>query len=96
MNGSTTETLASTGGLARPLAALRLLFAPITGIAGRMMRQHRIRRAHTQLLELDDRTLRDLGIDRSEIGRVVRFGRDGVGLEAGALGDSLPYPRHRR
>jgi hypothetical protein len=40
----------------------------------------RLRRAATELHELDERMLRDIGIAREEIGHVVRFGRapDGV------------------
>jgi uncharacterized protein YjiS (DUF1127 family) len=36
----------------------------------------RKRRAEHELAQLDDRMLRDIGIDRSEIRRVVRFGRE--------------------
>lgn len=33
-------------------------------------------RAQQQLLELDDRTLRDIGVDRTEITSVVHYGRN--------------------
>ena len=35
----------------------------------------RLSKAATELSDLDDRMLRDIGISRAEIGRVVRFGR---------------------
>jgi uncharacterized protein YjiS (DUF1127 family) len=34
------------------------------------------RRAMKELYELDDRMLKDIGIDRSEVPRVARFGRE--------------------
>jgi uncharacterized protein YjiS (DUF1127 family) len=37
--------------------------------------RRRERRAEHELAQLDDRMLRDIGIDRSEIRRAVRFGR---------------------
>jgi uncharacterized protein YjiS (DUF1127 family) len=37
--------------------------------------RRRLRRASGELARLDDRMLRDIGVTRSEIGRVVRFGR---------------------
>lgn len=36
--------------------------------------QHR--RAMKELYQLDDRMLRDIGVDRSEVPRVARFGRE--------------------
>lgn len=41
-----------------------------------LQREHDIARCIRQLDGLDDRTLRDLGMHRSEIGHVVRHGRD--------------------
>jgi uncharacterized protein YjiS (DUF1127 family) len=38
-------------------------------------RERRLREAEAQLQCLDDRMLKDLGIGRSEIRRVVRYGR---------------------
>ena len=58
--------------------------ATLTGLAGRIVRGYwhafwdrRARRATVEILHsLDDRTLRDIGICRSEIGSVV-YGRHG-------------------
>ncbi|MFM9851154.1 MAG: DUF1127 domain-containing protein [Hyphomicrobiaceae bacterium] len=36
--------------------------------------QHR--RAMKELYQLDDRMLRDIGVDRSEVPRIARFGRE--------------------
>jgi uncharacterized protein YjiS (DUF1127 family) len=38
--------------------------------------QRRLRRARSELESLDDRMLKDIGVVRCEIGRVVRYGRD--------------------
>ena len=45
----------------------------LTGVS--LAERRRIRRASGELARLDDRMLRDIGVTRSEIGRVVRFGR---------------------
>lgn len=82
-------------GTFRVLTALAMLFAPIARAARSLTRQNRMRRAHEELMALDDRTLHDLGIDRSDIGRVVRWGRDGFGMELAAR-DVLPHSRHDR
>jgi uncharacterized protein YjiS (DUF1127 family) len=79
-------------GAVRLFTALAMLFMPIARAAKALTRQRRIRRAHEELMALDDRTLHDLGIDRSEIGRVVRWGRDGFGMEFAAR-DAHPIPR---
>lgn len=41
-----------------------------------LLRRRNIARATAILLQLDDRALRDIGINRAEIGDVVRHGRD--------------------
>jgi uncharacterized protein YjiS (DUF1127 family) len=41
--------------------------------------QRRVNRTIAALSELSDRTLADIGIDRSEIARVARYGRAGTG-----------------
>jgi uncharacterized protein YjiS (DUF1127 family) len=51
--------------LSRPVRLIRLAQAEW---------QHR--RAMKELYQLDDRMLRDIGVDRSEVPRVARFGRE--------------------
>jgi uncharacterized protein YjiS (DUF1127 family) len=49
----------------------------------------RLSKAATELNELDERMLRDIGVSRSEIGRVVRFGRrDGAAAAPWAGSDA--------
>jgi uncharacterized protein YjiS (DUF1127 family) len=40
-----------------------------------LVRQRRLRRLEDELAHLDDRTLKDIGLDRSEIGPAIRWGR---------------------
>jgi uncharacterized protein YjiS (DUF1127 family) len=40
--------------------------------------EFRARRAARRLMELDDYMLRDMGLSRTDIGRVVRGGRDSL------------------
>jgi uncharacterized protein YjiS (DUF1127 family) len=59
---------------------LRRIVAAVGNAFHRAMMASRYRHAARQLGTLDDRMLRDLGINRSEINSVVRFGRfDGTG-----------------
>ncbi|HZT48355.1 MAG TPA: DUF1127 domain-containing protein [Hyphomicrobiaceae bacterium] len=65
-------------GPARRLAALlgwlaSAILASLAAIAEIRTRA----RAERDLADLDDRMLRDIGITRTEIGRVVRYGRRG-------------------
>jgi hypothetical protein len=62
---SALETCAS--GAARPSWWERL--------ARRIVNEYRIHRAEREMAGLDERTLRDLGLDRSGLGYVARFGR---------------------
>jgi uncharacterized protein YjiS (DUF1127 family) len=39
-------------------------------------REREVRRLMEELASLDDRTLRDIGLTRGDLGRAVRFGRD--------------------
>ena len=68
---------AATGGGA---AIIRTLAKAVLAAAGKWWRAYNIRRAHIaaarELHALDDRTLRDIGVSRSEIKWVVVHGRD--------------------
>jgi len=57
-----------------PLAGLVRL---ATGLAGAIREYLRIRQATAALNDLSPELLKDLGIDRSEIERVAKFGRRG-------------------
>jgi uncharacterized protein YjiS (DUF1127 family) len=61
-------------------AIIRALAKAVIAAAGKWWRTHTIRRAHIaairELHALDDRTLRDIGVSRSEIEWVVVYGRD--------------------
>jgi uncharacterized protein YjiS (DUF1127 family) len=48
----------------------------LSGLAA-IVERSRLARAEQDLAGLDDRMLRDIGINRTEIGRVVRYGRSG-------------------
>jgi len=65
---TTCDPPATQSGWSRLLASLRL-----TGTS--LAERRRLRRASGELQRLDDRMLRDIGVTRSEIGRVVLFGR---------------------
>ncbi|MEQ1613649.1 MAG: DUF1127 domain-containing protein [Hyphomicrobiaceae bacterium] len=47
----------------------------VAAYAGELVCQRALRRMEYELERLDDRTLKDIGMDRSEIRRHVRFGR---------------------
>ncbi|QPF89908.1 DUF1127 domain-containing protein [Bradyrhizobium commune] len=56
---------------------LRSVGETLVALPSQWRREHEIKRAVDTLMELDDRTLRDLGIcGRADIERVVRSGRD--------------------
>ena len=61
-------------------AIIRVLAKAVIAAAGKWWRAHTIRRARIaairELHALDDRTLRDIGVSRSEIEWVVVYGRD--------------------
>lgn len=55
-------------------------FAGLLGGPGRMFKRWREKRRHVRAMEelnqLDDRMLKDIGIDRSGIPRAARYGRE--------------------
>lgn len=53
-------------------ATLRVALAPWRA----WRRERRIRRDLASLREMDDRGLRDIGLDRGDLERAVRYGRD--------------------
>lgn len=68
-DGSFSHDTQLLAGLFSPLAeAVHLLTSPVTAI----VRLMRVRWTETQLSELDDRTLRDIGLNRSQIGSIAR------------------------
>jgi uncharacterized protein YjiS (DUF1127 family) len=54
---------------------LQVLTTHIRNLCTRLREQRRPRRAARDLEALDDHILKDIGIGRSEIGRLVRNGR---------------------
>jgi uncharacterized protein YjiS (DUF1127 family) len=56
-------------------ALLGRLAAGILAALAAIAERRRIVRAERALVDLDDRMLRDIGITRTQIGRVVRYGR---------------------
>jgi uncharacterized protein YjiS (DUF1127 family) len=50
--------------------------AGLAGLIGALAREREIRRSMKHLASLDDHALRDIGLTRGDIERVVRFGRD--------------------
>jgi uncharacterized protein YjiS (DUF1127 family) len=47
----------------------------LASLAGRVQEYFRVRKAMEELRSLSPESLKDIGIDRSEIERIVRFGR---------------------
>lgn len=71
--------VASEAGPLSPSAAravvLQFLTSGIKALFSALREKRRRRRAERELGIFDDRMLKDIGIDRSEIGRAVRKGR---------------------
>jgi uncharacterized protein YjiS (DUF1127 family) len=61
---------------ARGRARWARLAARITRLVAAATQAYRVRQAKRQLMALDDQLLRDLGVGRGEIERVVHSGRD--------------------
>jgi uncharacterized protein YjiS (DUF1127 family) len=51
------------------------LAAGLRALAWLLIERYRLMQARNDLAALDDRMLKDIGIERSQIGRVVRYGR---------------------
>jgi uncharacterized protein YjiS (DUF1127 family) len=58
------------------------LFARLRALLRRLGAELAARRATHTLASLDDRTLRDIGIERDQIWHAVRYGREAVHGEA--------------
>jgi uncharacterized protein YjiS (DUF1127 family) len=52
-----------------------MIMSAAWGWISELARQRRLRRLEYELERLDDRTLKDIGLDRSEIGPAIRWGR---------------------
>jgi len=77
----TLEIESRTGQAVVPLpAAPSTTFGSFIGAPARLLRagarEWRFRRAANELRQMDDRVLRDIGIDRGEIVRASRYGRE--------------------
>src|SRR5262249_44501564 len=74
------RTLQAAAGGGAAIIRIRALAKAVTAAAGKWWRADTIRRAHlaavSELHALDDRTLRDIGVSRSEIKWVVLHGRE--------------------
>ncbi|MDP5217352.1 hypothetical protein Q5Y75_09010 [Ruegeria sp. 2205SS24-7] len=66
-------SIAPEGGLSAPVLNLRRLYA---GVQRARLREHRIRRDSRQFAQLNDRLLKDIGLERSKHPDAPRFGRD--------------------
>ena len=54
------------------LAVLDVITLPIRQMFAKFIHERAVRRAEMELMALDDRMLRDIGLSRSEIGSAVR------------------------
>ena len=67
--------LAGTTLLARALRLCRSIFAGVRAHYLGLVKHRSLPRAERQLVRLSDRMLKDIGVARSDIWRVVRYGR---------------------
>ena len=65
-------------GLATPKSRGPGSLSGIALLMSALIVEFRARRAARRLMELDDYMLRDMGLSRTDIGRVVRGGRDSL------------------
>jgi uncharacterized protein YjiS (DUF1127 family) len=58
-----------------PASLMQRLAGSLSAMAQFVVERRRYLKARHDLASLDERMLRDIGVTRSEIGRVVRYGR---------------------
>ena len=94
--GLRTSQAAAGGGA----AIIRALAKAVIAAAGKWWRAYNLRRARIaavrELHALDDRMLRDIGVSRSEIERVVVHGRDAPQFHWASRSPSSPHFEFRR
>jgi uncharacterized protein YjiS (DUF1127 family) len=94
--GLRTSQAAAGGGA----AIIPALAKAVIAAAGKWWRAYNIRRARIaavrELHALDDRMLRDIGVSRSEIERVVVHGRDAPQFHSASRSPSTPHFEFRR
>ena len=97
------RTLQAAAGGGAAIIRIRALAKAVIAAAGKWWRAYNIRRAHIaavrELHALDDRTLRDIGVSRSEIEWVVVHGRDAPRFNwapqfPGFIGLTVPQQPH--
>ena len=80
LGSASLRTLQAAAGGGAAIIRIRALAKAVIAAAGKWWRAYNSRRAHIaavrELHALDDRTLRDIGVSRSEIEWVVVYGRD--------------------
>lgn len=76
LDSAPTEPRASARQWTRIRAVGGLIVAAIQSQIYEIVRRRYLRRLEYDLERIDDRTLKDIGLDRSEIHRVVLYGRE--------------------
>ena len=64
------------------LATRRIVLPGLPPYQVQLVERRRVRRTKAQLAALSDRLLADIGLERSDIARVARYGRDGTNKRA--------------